>query len=310
MIAVAIVFGLIALRGQLPESTTDNQISTEAEVPAVTPRKGFAKPQEKDDLELIADKSALATCQSLDHDEAMRLKCEEALHYSAVVQSASEDGCALISTLSLRQLCYDKISLSLAVEGFDLNKCGAIEDLNLRDNCLNQVQSLIAKNANTKEACEAIASESLKSQCLSRFYTAEASLKLDQNSCKQITEQGIREECEEIVLNNIEVAQQSQKAILSKKNLSSNSDLLSLCEKLGTEREVDCKNAIYPRLAFENKDVTECNKISVPELADNCKETQGQAINEHYLRSSIAQNNKTLCDQITNGDIKNLCLSS
>lgn len=308
LIALFLLIGFVAIRGSLPEAPSvidPNTANTEEN----KPRKNFATPPEPVS-DLIVDQSALATCQSLDSNEQMREKCEEALHYSAIVQSASQDDCVMIKSLTLRQLCYDKITLALAIKEGEIDTCKTIEDLALKENCTDQIQSQIAKNAKTKEACDEISSSALKQQCLSRFYTAEASTNLSSNECNKISDPQARDECREVVENNIKVAEESTLAAKTKKSINSNLELLSLCEKLGNQREADCKNAIYPRLAFENKDIEECNKISDLALANQCIETQGQAINEYYLRNSIAENNKALCNQITNGDIKNLCLSS
>lgn len=319
IVVILAIGGLIYFRGRLPEKTmTEDPVATEEE--ESTEPKGFAEPEEPQPQEkALNDNQAMlgalhsgdvSDCGKITWSEELRKQCEDNLNYAASLRSGDETQCDSLSDENLRLQCHDKIYMNAAVDGQDISVCEMISDESLKIMCQDQVQMILSRYADSADDCSVIGSETLRKQCEDNFYLQTSKKNLSVENCDNISDSDLSGQCKETVTQNIEVINQSQQAAQTATVTKTFQEILELCDNLSGNRSVSCKDAVYPQLAFDEKDLSHCDKISDELVAAQCQKVQGDKINEYYLRQALVSKNKSLCDLITDSELKALCQSS
>lgn len=313
ILVIAVIWGLSYLQKQF--HLTDIFIGDENQ----KGQKGFAKALESTAQEKAAsDQKALAgalhsgaleDCEKIQYDETLKQSCLDRLNYALILKSETKTGCDRIEDAELKQLCQNKTYLFLASEETNELLCDRIADPALLTKCKDNVAYAVARQTPTEAGCTQLASEENKTKCLDNYYLKESTQTQNPTNCAKLSNQGLQSECRRVVTENQEVAQASQEAEINKKIIRSTFELLELCDTVDDPNQQSiCKNTLYPRLAFEQKDLSYCDKITDGELAQSCKKEQEQALNEYYLRRAQAEKDPSVCESITSSDLKALCL--
>lgn len=284
------------------------------------PKKDFAKPKEltvaqkatndNEGMSIALHSGAISDCEEIKYDDELKQLCEDQINYANAVKANDESGCDLISDAILKELCQNKAYFTMGIESQDPSVCEKITDTGMKANCLDQITAAVAKDSGSIEDCNQIGSDQLKENCTDNVNLKTAATTNDATACDNLSSVSLIEQCKSTVNQNIEVAAASEAAAVSKKTIKSNQELLAICETLDGSQEADCKNTVYPKIALDEKDLSYCDNISDATLAAACKTEQGQAIDEYYLRSSIASKDKGVCENISNTALKEVCLNS
>ena len=320
-IVVLVLIALFYVRGRLPEKPTPTTVQTEVEVtPSTTKPKGFASAPEPSDQEkaemdteaIVAALNAndISACEEITWNTELKQRCLDDLNYAAALQSNNAAICGQLHNDDLKSQCYNKVYMSMAVDQGDTALCEKITDENLKALCLDQVSMILAHNAADISGCATITSESLRKQCEDNYYYKGSIRELNEAGCNSISDPILAKQCRSTVSKNIEVKKQSELSAQNTAVIKSSEEMLDLCSNLSSKKALLCQDAIYPQLAFDNKDLSYCEKISDPKKADECKSEQGQRINAYYLRQAVAQQDKDLCNKILDDDLKQVCQSS
>ncbi len=320
IIVILALGGLVYFRGQLPQEADIDETPSATEKTEEETPKGFAKPEEPTlEVKAIQDNEAsvgalhsgdISDCEKITWSEELKKQCEDNLSYATILKSGDESQCDSLSDENLRIQCHDKIYMTAAVDEQDINICDMITDENLKSMCLDQVQMILSRYADSADDCSVITSESLRKQCEDNFYLTNSKETLSIENCDNISDENLSGECKKTVTKNIEVIEQSKQAAQTATVQKTFQEILELCDNLSGNRSVSCKDAVYPQLAFDEKDLSHCDKISDQLAAAECRKEQGDKINEYYLRQSLASNDTSLCELITDGELKALCQSS
>jgi hypothetical protein len=317
--ALIVVLALVALvyfRDQTPETPVVDR--PEQEEPSRP--KGFAKPPEPSPMKKAADDSKamadalhsgdLNDCERITWDEALKQSCYDNINYANFIRGGDERKCEDLFDENLKTLCYNKIYFAGAIDSRDRSLCNKITDSNLKQSCLDQVQALLARNAESEDECEAIQSETLKQQCLDRFYTVQGAETLDISQCDNVADPKAKNRCQESVTKNIEVVEASKKAAEAKTEVKSNDEIMSICETLDEKQQTLCKDSLYPRMAFDEKDLSYCELISDPVKEQDCLQEQGDRIDQYLLRQAMASGSPSDCREIRSPELLKLCNES
>lgn len=319
-VALLALGALFYFRGQLPQKTPvpgDETMTVEVET---TGPKGFAKPPEpsaqkkaEEDARAMAaavESGQLSDCAKITWSEEMRKQCEDNLNFAIGIKSADEAQCKKLNDEALRDKCLDKVYLSTAVDQKDRAYCEKIKDPGLKQSCLDQVAALLAQNATSVSDCASINSDLLRKQCEDNFYLKNSSNTLNISGCDNISDPLMAEQCRKTVTKNIEVMQLSKTAAANPTTTQTPKEILETCNRLTGVKATLCKDAIYPQLAFDEKDVSYCSLMSDETKAAACIAQQGEAINTYLLRQAIASGDRTLCDKITDAGLQATCKNS
>lgn len=316
MVAI-IMAGLIYLRGGIPGVTEKSpaSVNDEQKESQESTGKSAIDVQEKGADETGALTSALQSgdiseCNKISSNEALKKQCEDNLNYPIILKSGNEHACDQLNDEALKITCYNRVYLTLAVDKTDITLCEKISDNSIRQMCSDQVQMILGRFAKTAQDCSVIVSKALRQKCEDRFFLNSSLTSLKTESCNQISNPELADQCKRTVVKNKDVIAQSKKAAENASVNKTLQEILLLCDNLSGNRGVACKDAIYPQLAFEKKDVSHCDKISTTTKINDCKKEQGDKINTYYLRESIALNDKTLCGRISDNGLKELCQNS
>lgn len=318
LIVILVLGGLVYFRGKISE--TEPTVVPETAEEVRTKPKGFAKapeptPQQKAKINAEAMAAALdsgnvSDCDKIVWSEEMRKQCEDNLNYGAILRTGDEDQCDKLSDEALKTQCYNKIYMSAAVDSKDPALCEKISDAALKQMCLDQVQMIVSRYAKSAQDCAVISSAPLRKQCEDNFYLQASAKSLNMEGCNNIANSQLLEQCKTTVTKNLQVMEQSKKAAENATVAKTLRDILALCDDLTGSKTTACKDAVYPQLAFDEKDLTYCDRISDADKADECRKNQGDKINAYYLRQSLASSDKTLCNQIMDAELKALCQNS
>lgn len=310
---------LYYFRGPISEITSPEKQETVETEERAKP-KGFAKPvepsgQEKAEEDAKAISEALSTgdindCENITWDEDLKKQCEDNLNYASIVKSGDESECKKLHDETLRIKCLDKVYMSVAVDRKDASYCEKIADASLKQMCFDQVSMLLAHSADSADDCSSISSEILRKQCEDNYYLKSSARELDLDGCSNISDPLLAQQCQQTVTKNIEVIEQSKVAAENAHIVKSPQEILVMCNELSENKATLCKDAVYPQLAFDEKDLSYCDKISDSVRAQECKTDLTEQINTYYLRQAIASNDKSICDQISDNDLKNICKNS
>lgn len=316
LIVIIALGGLVFLRGRTPEVEPTTIVEEEES----TPPKGFAEAPEPSDHEKVSNDSAsmadalrnndISACEKITWDEVMRQQCFDNLYYAAALRSGNEADCDKIQDQDLRTQCYNKVYLNVAIDGQDLTLCDKISDPVIRQLCRNQVQSRLARRGEDLSACDTIDSTGLREDCQDTYYLKNSIRAKDVSGCDNILDANLKDQCTNTVEKNIAVAEANEEAIARAEQVQTPQDLLDICNTITGERATKCRDAVYPKLALEEKDLSHCEKISDQDMVNQCKQEQGQAIDQFYLREAIATADSTTCDQISSETIRNTCKTS
>lgn len=318
LIAVLAVGGLIYFRGK-PSVTQIKEpgVITEEKV---TGPKGFAKapeptPQQKAKMDSEAMAGALnsgkvSECEKITWSEEKRKQCEDNINYAGILEGGDEDQCKKLNDETLRTHCYNRLYMTQAVDSKDPSICEKISDAALKQMCMDQVQMIVSRFAKSATDCSVISSELLRKQCEDNFYMQSSAKSLSVEGCNSISDPQLLAECKKTVTSNLQIVEKSKVAAQNASVSKTLRDILALCDDLTGTKATTCKDSIYPQLAFDEKDLTYCDKISDSTVVSQCRKDQGDKINAYYLRQSLASNDKTLCNQILDAAVKQLCLNS
>lgn len=320
LIAFLAVGALVYFRGKPSETQIKEPGTMTEEEETGSGPKGFAKPPEptlqqkaKMDADAMVDalhSGELAGCQKITWSEEKRKICEDNINYASILESGNEEQCKKLNDETLRIHCYNRLYMTQAVDSKDPAICEKITDAALKQMCLDQVQMIVSRFAKSVTDCSVISSAPLRKQCEDNFYMQSSTKSLSVEGCSSISNQQLLAQCKKTVTNNIQVKEQSRKAAENAAVAKTLREILALCDDLTGTKATTCKDAIYPQLAFDEKNLSYCDKISDPDKTSECRKDQGDKINAYYLRQSLASNDKTLCNQILDAEVKQLCLSS
>lgn len=321
-IVVLLVLGsLLYFRGQLPEKSEPSKatVKVEVEVEDKTP-KGFAKPPEPSEQEKAREDAAamsaalrtgsLAECEKITWNQELKQQCIDNLNYASITARGDEAACQNLSDEMMRTKCLDKVFAAAAVKQQNKSLCEKIDNAALRQLCLDQVTALLARNADSLDDCAAISSDLLRTQCEDQFRMKTSAKDYDTSQCDDISDPMLAKQCRTTVTKNIEVLELSRNAEKRIALTLTTRQLLNECNKLTGVKATLCKDAVYPKLAFDEKDVSYCNQMSTQEKISQCLEDQGGKIDTYLFRQAVATDNSTLCNRISNAELKQTCLSS
>lgn len=319
LIAVLALGALIYFKAKpSPQEVTQKPGVPQAQ--QVAAPKGFAKapeptPQQKaklnaDAMVVALNSGNVADCEKIVWSDVMRKQCEDSINYGAIVRSGNEDQCANLSDPALKANCYNKIYMSSAVDSKDPKICEKISDSSLKQMCLDQVQMLVSRYANSAKDCAVITSVALRKQCEDSFYLKASTQSLTAEGCNNISDPQLMAQCKKTVANNVAVLQQSKQAAEKATTTKTLSEILALCKNLTGAKATSCEDAVYPQMAFDEKNLSYCDKISDPDKVAECRRDQGDKINTYFLRQALASSDKSLCNQISDQDLKQLCQKS
>lgn len=281
------------------------------------PTKGFAvvelTEKQKAELDNEAMNSALLTgdledCEAILYDEELKQQCLDNLNYSKIIRSGNESQCEQLADPELRQQCYDKIYFNAAMASFDLSLCAKISDEDLKENCTNQIQVVMGRTAGSASECESITDEGLMQECLDNYYYSSSIEDLDAESCNSIADESLRSRCAKTVAQNIEVIEISKQQVA--KIPTTTAEILEACSDLASSLAQECKDQANYDLAFEEKDLSYCNQIGDEEDKQECLQEQSENIDQYYLRQAMAMRDESMCNQIANDALQDLCMNS
>lgn len=318
MIVILVLVGLIYLQKSfdLPAIFVSDGTEENAKNP-----KGFAKSKNMSENEQLAQdqaalngalhSGALSDCEKIIYNPELKKTCEDQLIYAQSLREENVTGCEKIEDNELKKLCENKAYFSTASDENNPLICQKISDSVLQVKCQEEINFSLAKSANTQEACDRVTSLDYKMKCLDNYFLKQTAQTEDATGCSKLSTQNLQQECTKVISQNKQVALSSQKADAAKKVIRSTLELLSLCDSVAdTNQQTSCKNTIYPRLAFEEKDLNYCQKIIGTELVQSCLSQQGQALDEYYLRKAKAEDESTWCEKISSEPLKSLCLKN
>jgi len=322
LIVIIALSGLLYLRGPFSEQEEVKKPSMptiKVEIEEKKP-KAFAKPvepspQKKAENDANAMVSALdsgdvSECAKITWNDALREECEDNLIYDSIVNSGDASQCDDIKSEMLRLQCYDRIYMSAAIDQKDSEMCKKITDAGLKQMCMDQVQMLLARYATSADDCSSITSELLRKQCEDNYYLKSSAKELNADGCNNISDPNIADQCRKTIARNINAIAQSKIAAENASTVKTLTEILDLCGNLNEGKATMCKDSVYPQLAFDKKDISYCDKISDDLKSSECTKEQGDKINTYYLRQSLVLHDKSVCNQITDTELKDICQNS
>ncbi len=320
LLVIIALSGLVFFRGRIPQQEQPTPKIPVAVVKVPSKPKGFAKPvepslQEKASGDADAMVEALNTgnisdCEKITWNEEMRQQCEDNINYATILNNDDEKQCDELHSEILKTQCYDKIYLNKAIDQRDVSLCEKITAPDLKQMCLDQMQMIVSHSAKSADDCTVIASDALRQQCEDNYYLKSSAKTLNIESCDSISDSYLSNQCKKTVTSNIAAIEQSKQAAKNATDTKELKEVVQLCDSLAGPKSTKCKDAIYPRLAFDEKDLSHCDKVSSESAADECHKEQGDKINEYYLRQSLASRDKDLCNQISDNELKQFCFNS
>ncbi|MBN2087832.1 hypothetical protein JW758_05815 [Candidatus Peregrinibacteria bacterium] len=287
------------------------------EIEDTGPKKGFAvrelTEEEKADLDASALEKAIndgssGDCEKITYNEELKQKCLDDLNYASYLRSGSEDECNKLFNKELRDKCLNSIYYSDALDLLDDSLCNKISDIDLKQKCLDQLQVIFGKNAESAEDCNSISNPDYKQECLNNFYYSASIDELDETSCTQITNTQLKERCLSVIAQNKKVVEISKAATASAP--ATTQEVLTACDNYTGDKVTTCKDETNYDLAYEEKDISYCNKISDTTLKKECVEKQTVDIDQYYFRQATTYLDAAMCQKIVNASLKTLCLSS
>lgn len=309
ILVVAVVFGaLFYLRGIYTKPlTTDEEISEETKKPS----RPFALPELTEETKFDIDNTALkgafdsgdiSDCEKIQYDEELKQKCLDALNYAGILRSGDETQCEKLFDPKMRQQCYDSIYNSAALDKFDINLCYKIQDPALQQSCINKIQVVMGRTATDRSFCDAIVDDKAKQDCLDNFYLSSGIKDLDEESCDNITDPNLKNRCTTTIAQNLKVIEKSKQAVIDIPKTTE--EILASCTT------PECQDQMNYTLANEKKDINYCYKISDSKFREECVNDQTKSINQYYLRQAVTLKDPSICENITNVSLKDLCKSS
>ena len=245
---------------------------------------------------------SIEDCEKITYDDKLKQECLDNLNYAKILKSGNESLCDNLHNTDLRTQCYNKIYFSAAMESFDIVLCEKISDDLLKNNCLNQIKVVMGRTAKNISDCDSITDSFLKKECSNNFYFSSSIKELDEDSCENITDLQLKSRCTKTVAQNIKVIEISKqtRAVAPK----TTSEVLSAC------KTNNCKDKANYYLAFENKDLSYCNRITDDNGKTTCLKEQTENLDQYYLRIALSKRNENSCNKISNDSLKQLCTNS
>ena len=312
VVILILLFLLISfLRGEYPgffHGATEQQEVT-------TPSKGFAKPEElsTEEKKMLDDRNVSDALKSGDandcdaiFDEALRNKCRDNLSYTDIILSGNEKGCDAITDPRLRQECADRILLTSAMDSFDESLCNKIESEALKTKCLNQMQATITRTATSTDDCSVIRDAILKQQCMDSVYLSQSTKTKTEAGCENIASELVKDRCK----NDIAKSQAAETAKVLHAAAVANAAPVTAQQAITTCTTDACKDKINYNLAFEEKDLSYCAKISDSNMQQLCVQHQTENIDSYYLKAAVATHNIALCNQVISAPVQGFCRES
>ncbi len=313
ILVIVIAFGtLYYFRSISPTIPTDG---TEVSEEVITPKKKFTtkeiSEEKKAEIDSAALEDALSTgsiedCEKITYDDALKQKCLDSLGYAVILRSGDEIQCEKLFDKELKQQCLDKIYYSDAMDTMDTSLCKKISDESLKQRCLDQIQVIMGKNAESTEDCDSILDIALKQECLNNYYYSSSIKELDEESCDNITNSQLRDLCTTAIADNLKADDVAEKELAVMPQTTQ--EVLVTCDNYQGEQSQECKDDANYELAFEEKDISYCNRILDTSKQKECIDKQGDSINQYYFRQGTTYGDASMCEKITNTSLKILCL--
>ncbi len=320
LIVLLLLGALFYFRGKIPEPAPREGVKTISVEVEKTKPKGFAKPPEPSPQEkAVADTKAavaaldsgdLSGCAKITWDEELKKGCEDNINYQNILKSGDETQCKKLHDEELRTRCLNKVYISNAVDQRNLELCKKVTDEDLRKSCMDQISMMLAHSAVSADDCASITSETLRKQCEDNYYLKSSARQLDATGCDSISNEELAAQCRKTVAQNIEVREQSKRAAANATVAISSKEILTKCDNLNSIKAAMCKDAVYPQLAYDEKDLSYCNQLSTEAKITECNQVTREKINSYYLREALAAHDKTLCNNILDEELKTICQSS
>jgi hypothetical protein len=307
-VAIIIVFaGLFYLRSLYKAPEKKAEIAEEEKKPG----KPFAGKELTEKEQAEADKNALnnailagsaGECEKITYDEALKQKCLDNINYALALKSGNEKLCEQLFDPELKQACYDKIYYSAALGSFDSALCEKISDDNLKEKCSNQILVFMGRTATSKTDCDSITDKTLKQECVNNYYLSSSVKNMDKKSCEKITDAQVKDRCVSTIAQNAEVI--AKAAEYAQQTPKTTQEVLASCDTQ------ECKDEANYSLAFEEKDLSYCNKIIDSGTKQTCIKEQTENLDQYYLRMAMAKRDKTICGKIINTSLQAICNSN
>ncbi len=279
---------------------------------AKKPSKPFATEELSTEQKAIMDSSALsdamlsgdiAVCEQIKYDEVLKKKCLDNINYALILNSGDEKQCEKLYDETLRQQCYDKIYFAAAMDSFDSSLCEKIKDDTLKENCVNQLKAVMGRTADSASDCDSITDNFLKQQCLDNFYLSSGTKNLDEATCDNIKDAQMKERCTGSIA-------QTNKTVEAAKKIAETQKPKTVKEVLATCETQKCKDDANYNLAFQEKNLSYCSKISDPAYQQQCIKDQTEYLDQYYLRIATLKKDATYCAKISNSALKTICTNN
>ena len=280
-------------------------------IPSITPLTEDQKlKQDQDALLNALNSGATSDCDAIEFDEAKAQTCRDKLHYNSALTQKDTRFCDQIADELLQLDCYDDVILKSRVRTRNEDQCEQLSDSELKTACEDELLMSVARLTKNIEDCSAISSSQMQSACEDAVYLGQTGQSQNERDCEKISDPDLRQRCAEQVADNQAIIENSDITMNQKDNIQSAQDLLKLCEQRDDEAIQACRNAVYPRIAFEEKNLSICDQITEIDLMLECKSEQGQLIDEYHLNAAILERDISLCDRINDSNMKENCLTS
>lgn len=306
VIMLAIFAGLLFLQNRY--SQTNQQPNQPVNQNEEVSGKTFAQPEVADEEKEALDQKAFndsilegKDCSEIKFDQALRQQCEDTRAYQLAIDNNDQVQCERINDNNLRQSCLDQVYFALANLNANSRLCENINQNDLKTTCLDQVRFSLLTTIESESDCEVIQTEPLKQNCLNNFYLATSLDNLNEDGCLKINDASKSERCRQSVKQTskvVELAIEEQKINTTLEN-----------KQIAECTTDECQDQKQYNLAFENKDLSYCNKIKDNTKKEDCLKTQSISINQSYLRQAISTQDASICNKILDSILQSLCLS-
>lgn len=316
---ILLVMGLIYF---LPNASRNNPTETPLNtIPKETPDKIISEDANKTD-ELTPE----ARCETF-ADSKVKASCQDDLILREVLSSGFLKACDDLQVESNRNFCSDSFYKREALSKADITICEKIIDAFIKTNCLDELTLKNTIKTGVIEACEKIENTQDKDKCKNEVAFQTAYKEGDVSFCEMMTDETLKGICLS------KVALQSDKIGY---NEAVESQDVGLCVGLSETKKTECFNTVNFNVGVTKNDLTACKAVTDVELSNSCydivyktlakdefnpdycnkikdaneKMSCLQTVNATLLKTAIKTNDPAVCEKITDGALKEKCLSA
>ncbi len=251
---------------------------------------------------------AIANCNKIDEDEAMKNQCRDQINYSSATQNQNLAFCEAINNGAHKIQCLNSLRYTIAMRDQDQSLCDSITETSLQKTCSEQFISLEIQTSPEQLDCQSLPSDSLKTTCWDNFYADEVLRTQDLQVCENLSTEEKQNNCTRTVIENQPILATLQKTNQLQDNPQSGEALLNFCNTASDQQKLICEINLYNRLAFEQRDITYCDEISNQTDVLSCIQEQGDRLDQYYLNKAQAHDDKMLCEEVSAPEVRELCL--